>query len=1044
MSQQAESSNAAKYKASLNLPKTDFPMKANLVQNEPASMKRWEAMGLYARVQQDRAAKNRGRYVFHDGPPYANGPIHLGHLLNKTLKDIVVRTRLMAGLACPFVPGWDCHGLPIEHKVLTDLAASGGGKADKLATLAEDTRRMAIRRECQKHAEKWQKVQADNMKRLLTLADYEHPYLTMTPDYEGATLEVFADLVEQGLVYRQLKSVHWSIANETALADAELEYYDREDLSVYVDFEADDAAAVYDAFGLPEEDLNAEDAEGDGAEDGTEGQGFETDADTQHSALEAQHPPTARPSQRPSFMIWTTTPWTLPANVAIAVNPAFDYALVHVDGNYTVIAKELVAKVTKSGKAEDVRVLAVTKGEKLIGLKYRHPLYAGAHGEPGRPDFSKLPAEAVRGAKVEDVYRVVGAEYVTLEDGTGLVHTAPGHGVDDYKTGLREHLPIYCPVQGNGKYDDSVPQAFRGMLIWDANPKVVEALRASGHLFYDHKFSHSYPHDWRGKAPVIFRATEQWFIGVDVGTKRDGRTLRQSALGAAERDVKFIPEWGANRMRGMLESRPDWCISRQRAWGLPIPVFFAPDGKGYLLTTASVRAVAKVFREKGSDAWFTESPAQLLRYYDYSADKDAPKGFDLASLKKGPDIFDVWFESGSSWNAVMRERSGGGAKGTDYPIDLYLEGSDQHRGWFQSSLLPALGATGRPPFKTLLTHGFIVDKDGKKMSKSLGNTLEVEALMKNYGADVCRWWVASLAFENDIKADVSYFDTAGEAYRKVRNTLRFMLSNLADFTPSPAGKDASCGEGMCVAFSAYPPTSLDAWVLGEFDALSATVKKCYEECDFRGATSAIYNFCNDTLSALYCAAVKDRLYCDRADSERRRRTQSTMWDLTDGLCRLLAPILPHTADEAFRALHKSAPSDAETTVHLKEFGATFQSHGLNVDADGWARVMQTRTEALKALEAVRASGEGAIENPLDAGLALPDPDGTTLARFDPVDLADLLGVSRVTVDRSATEPRVIDLRNEPRCERSWKRDGTVKQRADGGWLSDRDAEAVGG
>ncbi|HVZ94135.1 MAG TPA: isoleucine--tRNA ligase [Phycisphaerales bacterium] len=1018
MSQPTESPNAAKYKATLNLPKTDFPMKANLVQNEPASMKRWESIGLYGRVQDERAKSNTGRYVFHDGPPYANGPIHLGHLLNKCLKDIVVRTRTMAGLACPYIPGWDCHGLPIEHKVLTDLAAAG--KADKLATLDEDTRRMAIRRECRKHAEKYQKIQADAMKRLLTLADYEHPYLTMSAEYEGATLEVFADLVEQGLVYRQLKSVHWSIANETALADAELEYYDREDLSVYVDFEADDAGAVYDAFGLPKEELTTESTEDTEGEDGEEAE-------------------SGRPHQRPSFMIWTTTPWTLPANVAIAVNPDFDYALAHIDGNYTVVAKELLDKVTKAAKAEEVRILAVTKGAKLLGLRYRHPLYTDSKGAPSKPDFSKLPAEAMRHANPEGVYRIVGADYVTLDDGTGLVHTAPGHGEDDYRTGLREHLPIYCPVLGNGKYDDSVPPQYRGLLIWDANPQVVEALRASGHLFFDHKFTHSYPHDWRGKTPVIFRATEQWFVGVEVPTKRDGKSIRDLSLSTTERDVAFIPDWGRNRMRGMLESRPDWCISRQRAWGLPIPAFYAPDGKTCLLTPASVRAVAKVFREKGSDAWFTEAPAQLLKHYDYAADKDAPKGLDLGSVKKSQDIFDVWFESGSSWNAVIRERSGG-KNSKDFPTDLYLEGSDQHRGWFQLSLLTALGATGKAPFKTLLTHGFIVDKDGRKMSKSLGNTLEVEALMKNYGADVCRWWVASLAFENDIKADVSFFDTAGEAYRKVRNTLRFMLSNLSDFTPD-AGLTAGSGGA---SLSDIPPASLEAWVLGEFDSMSAQVKKCCHDCDFREATSTLYNFCNDTLSALYCAATKDRLYCDKADSPRRRRTQKTMWLLTDGLCRLLAPIMPHTADEAFRALHKIGANDSpERSVHLLAYLAPLSAQGLKIDP-AWPTAIAARDTALKALETERAKGAGGggLENPLDAGLTIPDPDGA-LAKFDPADLADLLGVSRVKADRAASEPTVQDLRNEPRCERSWKRDGTVKQRSDGGMLSDRDALAVG-
>ncbi|MBN8645978.1 MAG: isoleucine--tRNA ligase, partial [Planctomycetes bacterium] len=686
-----------RYKDSLNLPKTPFPMKANLVQNEPATVKGWEASGTYEAAQQAREKAGAPRFVFHDGPPYANGSLHLGHFLNKCLKDFVVRSKVMSGRVCRYVPGWDCHGLPIEHKVMTELSAAG--KLDKIAGLPDDQRRMAIRRECQKHAEKYQKLQSEQLKRFLVLCDFANPYMTMSKDYEGATLEVFADLVEQGLVYRQLKAVHWSIANETALADAELEYEDREDISVYVDFEAADPDAVYDAFGLPkvdefsEQEMDAEDNEGGPTHD-------------------VPTPTQGRPGQRPCFMIWTTTPWTLPANVAIAVNPGFEYALVRVDGNITVIASELVNKVTKAAKAEGVHVLATCKGEKLLGLKYRHPFISPS------PDFSKInPAALPVGVEPKDlsVYRVVAADYVTLEDGTGLVHTAPGHGAEDYATGLREKLPIYCPVLGNGAYDDTAPEAIRGKNIWKANPEIVETLRNSGHLFYDHRFTHSYPHDWRGKSPVIFRATEQWFVGVD-RARKDGGTLRDLALHAAtdhDSAVKFTPEWGRNRLRGMLEARPDWCISRQRSWGLPIPAFYSVDAGGNtttLLTPASVRAVAKRFREAGSDAWFLEAPKDILRHYDSAADKDAPKGLDLAGLKKSTDIFDVWFESGSSWNAVMRERSGGGSKGADYPVELYLEGSDQHRGWFQLSLLPALGVTGRPPFKRLLTHGFIVDK----------------------------------------------------------------------------------------------------------------------------------------------------------------------------------------------------------------------------------------------------------------------------------------------------------------------------------------------
>ena len=935
------------YKKTLNLPKTPFPMRANLAQNEPQSLKRWDKASLYDAIMEDRA--DADPFVFHDGPPYANGSIHLGHLMNKVLKDIVVRSRLMAGQRCAYVPGWDCHGLPIEHKVMTELVESG--KIEKLAHLDDDTRRMAIRKACRAYAEKFIKLQKGQMQRLMTLGDYADPYLTMNPRYEKAVIEVFAGMVDEGVVYRDLKPVHWSIANQTALAEAELEYETREDLSVYVDFEAEDQAAVEQAFGV------------------------ELDA-------------------RPSFMIWTTTPWTLPANLAIAVHERVRYALVRVDGNVTVLAVDLVEKVTSAAKAENVEVLAEADGRALIGLAYRHPF-------------------------CERSGRVVHAEYVTTEDGTGLVHTAPGHGTEDYQTGLREGLEIYCPVQDDGTYDDTVPEWLRGRNVWEANDAVADWLADSGHLFYRHVFSHEYPHDWRSKTPVIFRSTQQWFVGVDRETRR-GPSIRAAALETIENNVDFVPAWGRNRLRGMVDSRPDWCLSRQRAWGLPIPTFLRPDGEVFV-TGASVRAVAEAFGARGSDAWFTETPEQLLAAYDPASDPDAPDDLDVSALAKMHDIFDVWFESGSSWNAVMRARDLG------YPADLYLEGSDQHRGWFQLSLLPGLTVTGESPFRTLLTHGFMVDKDGRKMSKSGGNALSVDDVMKDHGADVCRWWVCSLPFENDIKVDISFFDLAGESYRKVRNTLRFLLSNLADFEPCTESNP----DGMCVDLKSLDPHSIDAYVLQLADTLSREVQEAYAGYHFRQVHNLIYDFCNDTLSAFYCAAVKDRLYCDRADSPRRRVTQTVMWDLLELLTRLLAPVLPHTADEAYRALWKD---EAERCVHR----TTYCDLPMPAISEHWPAVIEMRHQALKALEEAKASG---IENPLDAEVVLPDPDGH-LAAFAS-DLPDLLGVSRVSFDGAAESVVVRDLQNEPRCERSWKRDGTVRERSDGGMLSDRDAEAVG-
>ncbi|MEM7577277.1 MAG: isoleucine--tRNA ligase [Planctomycetota bacterium] len=932
-----ESPEKRSYKDTLHLPKTAFAMKANLVQNEPASVKRWAELGVYRKLR-ERAAKGEtsSNFVFHDGPPYANGDIHLGHLLNKCLKDFVVRSHGMMGMDCPYTPGWDCHGLPIEHKVMQELGPAG-----------KEMGPLKIRKKCESYAKKFVKTQSAQMQRLLTLADYDDPYLTMLPKYEAGVLEVFAGMIERGLVYRDLKPVHWSVDNQTALAEAELEYYDREDTSVYVWFESADDADV-------------------------------------------------------GFMIWTTTPWTLPANLAVAVHPRFEYGLYDLGekfgGKRAWIATELASKVLSRRGVDLGEPLETKRGEDLVGLVYGH-------------------------AFIERAGKVVAAEYVTAEDGTGLVHTAPGHGAEDYQTGLREGLDVYCPVRGDGTYDDTVPDWLRGESIWKANDAVVERLRESGHLFFDERFTHSYPHDWRGKKPVIFRATEQWFIGVDrpiEGGALDGQTLREVALKETAENVEFFPAWGRNRMRGMLEGRPDWCVSRQRSWGLPIPAFFRADGSP-LLNADSVRAVSKVFAEKGSDAWFFLEPEALLAGYD-------EPGRDKSTLTKGGDTFDVWFESGSSWNAVLREGWNDKQAGEGFPAALYLEGSDQHRGWFQHSLLPALAVTGKPPFESILTHGFMVDKDGRKMSKSTGSALKVDELMKKYGADVCRWWVASLNVDNDIKVDDSFFKLAGESYRKVRNTLKFLLSNLN-------GVEA---DQIVTPVRMLKPTHLEAWLLGEYGKLCETVRSAYERYAYREAYAALFDFCNDTLSAVYLAAVKDRMYCDAVDSSRRLRAQAAMFTVADGLCRLLAPLLPHTADEAYTTLYGEGKTGDAVCVHLAGLP---EGLGLPVD-DAWADVLRQRDAWLKAMEdAGPAGGDGDQRkgkvNPLDLGLRVSgDWPG-----IDSTDLADLCGVSRLSTGAEAI--LVDDLSDEPRCERSWKRDGTVKRRRDGGMLSDRDAAALG-
>ncbi len=933
--------NKNQFKDTLNLPKTAFPMKANLDQNEPITLKRWQKENLYQQICEHNDGKET--FLFHDGPPYANGDIHIGHLLNKVLKDIVVRSQNKLDKQCEFIPGWDCHGLPIEHRVMTDMSEE---KRQKLDGLEDDTRRIAIRNECKKYAEKFIKLQATQMQRLLTIGDYNTPYLTMNPGFESKVISVFADLIKEGVVYRQLKPVHWSIANQTALAEAELEYEDKIDTSVFVKFPLNTAPAVFSDI----ENL--------------------------------------------SLLIWTTTPWTLPANLAVAVHETYEYAVVEWPAQPPVIvAKDLIKSIENTCSLNDAKILATCTGKDLLNITYQHP-FCNRTGT------------------------IAHAPFVTLEDGSGLVHIAPGHGTDDYQVGQALKLDVYCPVQADGTYDNTVPSWLEGKSIWTANDDIIEHLRQNHHLLYAYEFSHSYPHDWRSKTPVIFRSTEQWFISVDKETKSSKKSIRNMAVDNIENNIKFTPEWGQNRLRGMLESRPDWCISRQRSWGLPIPAFKTADDQIFL-TEASTRAIAKVFETEGSDAWFKKSPADLLVYYIPSDDADAPAGLKIDTLSKLYDIFDVWFESGSSWDAVMN------CKTSQEQIDLYLEGSDQHRGWFHLSLLTSLGAQQKAPYKHILTHGFIVDKEGKKMSKSVGNTINVETLLKKYGAEVARWWVSSLAYENDIKVDLSYFDVAGDGYRKIRNTIRFLLSNIDDLDGKTPLTNAS-RQAFCDSLPAHSP---EAYILSELSACIEACKADYSTFQYRNLHQRLYNFCNQDLSSFYCMMSKDRLYCDAPNSARRRQSQRCIHIIADALIHLLAPILPHTAEETYKSLY---PDHDELKTHLDAIPT------VNCSASSdWALVIQTRQDVQRALENEKENG---IENSLDAGVNCPNPEGK-LSPFQD-DLDDIFGVSNVELDTTATTITIEDRRDAPSCERSWKRDKTVKKREDGTYLSDRDAAAI--
>jgi isoleucyl-tRNA synthetase len=935
--------NSKSYRDTLNLPKTSFSMKANLVQREPQLRKEWAKMNIYAKIRQERSGASL--YTLHDGPPYANGDIHMGHVINKVLKDFVVKYKTMAGFDAPYIPGWDCHGLPIEAKVFTEL----GEKAKNIDKLE-------IRKLCKQYASKYVKIQSKQFQELGVFGDFENPYLTFTPAYEAGILEVFAELVDKGLVHKQLKPIHWSIGCETALAEAELEYKDISSPSIFVNFPAaKESIWKLVKLGLVEEN-EAENA-------------------------------------KVCFMIWTTTPWTLTANLAIAVHPILDYVAVHYnkDGHPVISivgANRLSAVIAAAGLSEGNFSVGKIKvyGNKLEGLRYKHPF------------VEKNPTD-------KDAYMVVCAQYVTTEDGTGLVHTAPGHGAEDYITGQQYELATYSPVKNDGCYDDTVPDWLRGKNVLKVDTEINTYLRNNGFLVAEEKMIHSYPHCWRSKMPVIFRATEQWFIKVDKdfnvrgeklphGWKNRSKTnLRNRAL-AAIKDVKWIPAWGQKRIEGMLESRPDWCISRQRSWGLPIPVFVNSKGQT-LLSKESVLAVAKRIGEKGSNCWFTGSPRQLL-----GEDFKLPKGFDFDDLQKEENIFDVWFESGCSWHSAALKA------GWPVPVDLYLEGSDQHRGWFQLSLLPALGAIGKAPFKSVLTHGFTVDEKGMKQSKSLGNYVNAQEEVAKYGSDVLRLWVASVNYQEDVRCNDELIGRTQDAYRKIRNTLRYLLGNIDDFDPNEKS----------VAYDDM--FEIDKWAMQQLQKLIAEVTLSYEEFVFHRVFSLIHNFCTVEMSSIYMDVLKDRMYCDERSSLSRRSGQTAMYKILDCLVRMLAPILVHTAEEVWAAMKfKSAKAES---IHLADMPKVDGTIDWQKDESRWQKLMDLRDKVLGVLEPLRKDKIIGSNQESSVTIRCGGDDAAAIEQFGLKNFTALCIVSEVKLEKGATETFVSAQKSPHRkCQRCW-------------------------
>jgi isoleucyl-tRNA synthetase len=943
------------YKNTLNLPETAFPMKADLVRREPETRKRWAETRLYDLIR--KADHPKGRYVLHDGPPYANGDIHIGTAVNKILKDIVVKYKSMQGYDSPYIPGWDCHGQPIEHKVRQELGAAGRSMGP-----------VEIRRQCEAYALKFAAQQSDQFQLLGVLGRFEKPYLTLDPAYEAGEMEVLAALADEGLLYRDRRAIHWCMHCGTALAEAEIEYEDDEGPSIYVLFPLTDEAAAK----LPKE----------------------------------------LRGNRLHLMIWTTTPWTLPANLAVAVHPDFKYAAIRFTDKAdkprtAIVAENLLATVTKAAGLADAELLATLKGADLGGLTYTHPFM----GPPQGAEARRIVADPVM---------------VTLEEGTGLVHVAPGHGREDNVLGLQHGLPTYSPVQAAGRFDDTVPEWIRGKTVWESNDVIIDHLKNSKHLIHAAAKPHRYPHCWRCRKPVIFRATDQWFVALD--KTETGKSLRQRALEAVG-GVQWVPAWSESRIRAMIETRPDWCISRQKVWDVPIPALYCEKCGRAVLTGDMMRAAGKFYGVHGSGSWYT-APIEEI----FGVVPECP-ACGKTTWRKETDVFDVWLDSGASWRSVSE------AEGLGMPVELYLEGSDQHRGWFQSSLILGIVARGQPPFRTCVTHGFVVDEEGRKMSKSLGNTVSVLEEIKRLGADVVRLWVSSVDYTYDIRASDTLISNLQEAYRKIRNTLRFLLGNLADFD---AGRHAVKLDAL---------QEIDRWLLARTERLVADVTAQMEAFQFHRLYQLVHVFCVNDLSAFYLDVQKDVLYCDAADSPRRRSAQTAMAHVAETLVRLLAPVLVHTAEEAWAYLPASArhgepatTSERPASVHLSRWPEV-DARVLDEDLLAkWEWLQDVRRDAYAVLELFRR--EGLFDKHSEARVALAVAEPRELARLKEVGttlLADLLLVSELALASPDEAARLDGRRADAaqagvtrfvsatllpqsykRCERCWTWRPTVR------------------